>query len=847
MPIAAGTRFGPYAIQSLLGVGGMGEVYRARDERLGRDVAIKVLPSLWTIDPDRRARFDREARALASLNHPNIGAIYGLEESSGVPGAQALVLELVEGETLDQVCGRGALAVADALEVARQIAEALDAAHEKGIIHRDLKPANVKITPDGLVKVLDFGLAKVDEDERDMTMAGSTQAGVILGTPAYMSPEQARGKPFDKRIDIWAFGCVLYELLAGHMPFRRETITGTLAAIIEEEPDWARLPASTPAPVQRLLRRCLLKDPKRRLRDIGDARADLTTSASDAGEAPAPAAPPVSRPVFFQRLTDSTGLNESPAISPDGKMVAFVARADGRQHIWILLLAGGPPLRITRDNEDHQHPRWAPDSSSIIYFTPPAQAGEDGTIWEVSALGGHPKPATSAQGPGDVSHDGERIAFFQSRGADTDLVVARRDGSEPRAVAVSSEGESWADPRWSPDDRTIAFRAVVLTHFDQRLYAIAAAGGDPRLLARASAVRGLAWLGDGSGLVYSSSFGSTLPYPPTCNLRVVDRDGSNDRQLTFGDLSYLQPDVGRDGRLVASRLRTQSDIWKIPADGTALENTQGATRITRQTGVVQTPSISPDGKEVVYLSDNSGHGNLWVMALDGGGARQITFERDPAVTIGVPCWSPNGRNISYIVSRGATELWLVSPQGRGPRQLVERGFGGEWSPDSEWLYYSPGVQPLRWIISKIHVRTGEVREVRSDGTAPFPGRGVLFHAARLDLNPGACDWELRTASPEDGPARPLARISGARLPVNQLFVHACLSPDGQYLALPLLDGGTTNIWLISTADGTMRPATDFGGRPVLIARRVSWSPDSRFIFAAVADQNADIVVLDGLL
>jgi serine/threonine protein kinase len=225
MAIAADTRFGPYEVQSILGVGGMGEVYRARDHRLGRDVAIKVLPAAWTIDPDRRARCDREARALASLNHPNIAAIYGLEESTAAegPAIQALVLELVEGEALDDICARGRLSVPDALEIARQIADALDAAHEKSIVHRDLKPANVKVTSDGLVKVLDFGLAKVGDDGRDMTMAGSTQAGVILGTPAYMSPEQARGKPFDKRVDIWAFGCVLFELLVGEMPFRRET------------------------------------------------------------------------------------------------------------------------------------------------------------------------------------------------------------------------------------------------------------------------------------------------------------------------------------------------------------------------------------------------------------------------------------------------------------------------------------------------------------------------------------------------------------------------------------------------------------------------------------------------
>jgi Tol biopolymer transport system component len=473
-----------------------------------------------------------------------------------------------------------------------------------------------------------------------------------------------------------------------------------------------------------------VKDPRRRLRDIGDARFELAAPDAEEGGSVVPVARPASRQVAFQRITDSPGLNESPALSPDGKMVAFVARADGCRHIWILLLAGGPPLRITRGHEDHEQPRWAPDSSAIIYFTPPLEAGEDGTIWEVSALGGHPKPLTSAQGPGDISHDGRRIAFFQSRGGATDLIVAQRDGSGARSIFAAPTGEWWAEPRWSPDDRAIAFRGVVVTHFDQRLFIVECSGGAARLLARASAVRGLAWLPAGSGIVYSSSKGSTVPYPPICNLRVVVPDGSDDWQLTFGDVSYLHPDVGRDGRMVASRLRTQSDIWKIPVDGNPIENTAGAVRITRQTGLVQTPSVSPDGREIVYLSDNNGHGNLWIAGMDGGGARQITFERDPAVTIGVPCWSPDGRRISYIVSRGATELWLVSADGRAPRRLVERGFGGEWSPDGEWLYYSPSVLPIRWSISKF--TCAREKFAKSDRTA---ARRFLA-ATRCFMHPG---------------------------------------------------------------------------------------------------------------
>ena len=281
-----GRRIGVYEIQTLLGAGGMGEVYRARDTKLGREVAIKILPHVFTSSPERLARFEREARILASLNHPHVAAIYGVEEAEGL---RAIVLELVEGETLaDRLLG-GPVPVAEALAIARQIADALDAAHEKGIIHRDLKPANIKVTPDGVVKVLDFGLAKViagDGSTADLTQsptvtAGGTREGAVLGTAAYMSPEQARGRAVDKRTDIWAFGCVVYELLTGRRPFARDTMSDTIAAILERDVDFAALPSTTPPAITRLLQRCLEKDARRRLRDIGDARAELELPAPD--------------------------------------------------------------------------------------------------------------------------------------------------------------------------------------------------------------------------------------------------------------------------------------------------------------------------------------------------------------------------------------------------------------------------------------------------------------------------------------------------------------------------------------------------------------------------------------
>ena len=291
-----GRRLGVYQVISWLGAGGMGEVYRARDTKLERDVAIKILPRLFSSDPERLARFEREARVLAALNHPNIGAIYGLEDMAGSP---ALVLELVEGETLDEYLARtttpagGGRPVAEAITRASHIAEALEAAHQKGIIHRDLKPANIKITPDGTLKVLDFGLAKAAADGCDQAVRpparmtdSATHDGVILGTPAYMSPEQAQGRPVDKRTDIWAFGCVLYELLTGTRAFRGDTVADTLASALTREPVWSALPPDTPPAIRTLLRRCLAKDRPQRLADIADARLELADARATATPVP---------------------------------------------------------------------------------------------------------------------------------------------------------------------------------------------------------------------------------------------------------------------------------------------------------------------------------------------------------------------------------------------------------------------------------------------------------------------------------------------------------------------------------------------------------------------------------
>ena len=887
MALTPGTRLGVYEVTAQIGVGGMGEVYRARDTKLGRDVALKILPPAFAADADRVARFEREARLLASLNHPHIGAIYGFEDAGNVP---ALVLELVEGDTLDDRVRRGPLPLSEALAVAQQIADALDAAHGSGIIHRDLKPSNVKITPDGVVKVLDFGLAKAlaaegsapDLSKSPTMTAGGTNVGVILGTAAYMSPEQARGKALDKRTDIWAFGCVLYEMLTGRLAFAGETLSDTIVAILEREPDWTVVPSATPSGVRRLMQRCLEKDPRRRLRDIGDARQsmeDVATGEAGVGAAASPyprrlawllggvaltsaafagwllwAAPTEApaRSVQLQRLTDFVGMEESPAISPDGKTVAFVARAGSKRQIWLRLLAGGAPLQITRDDTDHEQPRWVPDSSALIYYVPSATPGEHGAIWEVAALGGEPRRIASALSGGDISHDGRRIALFRFEETQIALVVVNRDGSDTDHLRPLPPKSSFEYPRWSPDDRWIAFHQNNLgSGFDERVLVVPTTrGGEAREIARSAVMRGLSWLPSGSGVVYSSSSGSTVLYPPTFNLRSVERDGTGDRQLTFGDQSYAEPDLHMSGMLAASRIRMQSDIWKFPVNGAPAENTRRGIRITHQTGHAQTPSISPDESEVVYLSDAGGHGNLWIARTDGSGVRQITFERNPTTSVGVPMWSPAGDQIMFILTRpGVTGLSLVNRDGSGLRQLVTSGYSAAWSVDGQWVYYSRDTDETI-CIEKIGIQGGRAISIRCDNansSVPTAGGSVLYFVNLLIKSNGIVDHEIGRAHPESGPSDVLARVTGSRVPVMRRALNPVLSPNGQWLTFPLTDGGTSNIWVLPTNGQAMRPLTDFGDRSVVIARRVSWSPDSKFLYAAVAETDADIVVLAGLL
>jgi eukaryotic-like serine/threonine-protein kinase len=498
LAIQSGTHLGPYEILSAIGAGGMGEVYRAHDPKLGRDVAIKVLPEAFARDAERMARFQREARVLASLSHPNIATIYGLEDSGGT---RALVMELVEGPTLADRIKAGPIPVDEAVHIARQIADALEYAHERGIMHRDLKPANVKVTNDDAVKVLDFGLAKaLDNDASSIDLSTSptisrmaTQQGVLLGTAAYMSPEQAKAKPVDRRADIWAFGCVLYEMLTGKQAFTGDTVTDTLASIIREEPDLTKLPSATLMRVRVLLQRCLQKDPKQRLRDIGDARISLDEVLAGVPDVllvgaaqPAkrshlrlisaltgffalatvllaylnfnrrPADPTITKLSVLLPKNTTVPSDSAPVISPDGSRLAFVARDSlGKSLLWVRPLdsLNAQPLAGT---EEARQPFWSPNSRFLGFFS-------QNKLKKVDASDGLPQVLCDvADNTLGATWSRDGTILFQSTSREPLKVVSAAGGQpKPETALDDSHGEQgqWF-PYFLPDGRHFLYLAM---------------------------------------------------------------------------------------------------------------------------------------------------------------------------------------------------------------------------------------------------------------------------------------------------------------------------------------------------------------------------------------------------
>ena len=872
----------------------MGEVYRATDTKLGREVALKLLPEAFAADPDRLARFEREAKVLASLNHPGIAHLYGFESvvptdpSSSAPnGRHFLVMELVEGEDLAERLKRGPIPVDEAVAIARQVAEALEEAHEKGIVHRDLKPANVQVTPDGKVKVLDFGLARAWAGDgagagssavlsQSPTLAHTgTAAGVILGTAAYMSPEQSRGKAVDRRTDIWSFGVLLFEMLTGPRLFQGETVTDVLAAVVREPIRWETLPASTPAHVRRLLERCLDRDSRQRLRDVGEARVVL--GAGTAAEPPAPPAPSRSRvsalvvalglglllatagllagrflrpsaPPVRARLLAMAPPPKSSfgtfALSPDGRRLAFSATTEGRVALWVRDLEAPEPSRLAGTEGAHL-PFWSPDGRAIGFF-----AG--GKLRRVDLPGGVVSTiCDTGVGSGGTWNRDNVIVFSRLGGSGLSRVAA--SGGEPKVILPvdpQRQETDYANPFFLPDGRHYLYsvftgrrdqRGVYLGSIDGGLRRKIVDGNTNAIYAPGPRGEGYILFGRGEALVaqgFDALRAETRGEPVPVAAQVA-----MGQDVTAMGRRFVS--ASQDGLLVLDPSLTRQSSRLAWVD-----------RAGRPAGPaipIERPSmlrLSPDGRRfVVSVVDlDSGTGDLWVS--DAAGANPARFTFDPA-NDAMPVWSPDGRRLAWTSNRdGSYDIYAKASSGSGDDvRLLDSDlykFPTDWSRDGRTLLYRQMNERNNldiWALPIVGAAAGPpVAFVRTEanetaGTFSPDGARVAYasdESGRFEVYVrGFPSGEGRRQISAGGGMSPLWRDDG-----REIYFQA---PDGTLMAAEVQPG----------PDFDVRPPVPlFAFRPAAVLTATFYAPSldgQRFLVSSVADDQSGAsltVILD---
>ena len=828
-------------------------------------MAIKIVPRAFN-DPEYLARFDREGRILATLHHPNIAGIYGVEESGDLRG---LVLELVEGPTLADRLRHGALPMAEALTVARQIADALEAAHEKGIVHRDLKPANIKVGPDAAVKVLDFGLAKdVSAEAVDLThsptaTAHGTRNGVMLGTAAYMSPEQARARPVDKRTDIWAFGCVLFEMLAGRAPFSRETLSDTIVAILEREPDWSALPGDTPPPIRRLLQRCLDKNPRTRLRDIGDARleSDEATvaprqaagrrrgriiAASAAVLALVAVAAWVAQraDIFwrdplqgatFTRLTDFNGPKQNAVLSRDGKFFAFLADRDGKWDAWIGQIGTGEVHNLTNGalvevrNPAVRTLAFSPDGLFVTIWNRSLNASGSALVdggWAVPAMGGAMRPYLPGIAELDWSPDGSRIVSHPSTSGDP-MFVTDSGEREGRQIYAARAGLHNHFQIWSRDGAFIYFvHGFPLDEMD--VWRIRPAGGEPeRLTSHDSRVTFPTPIDDRTVLYLATDPDGSGPW-----IYALDANRRTSRRISTGVEEYTSLAASNDGRRLAVTIsRSTASLWRVPiAD--AAPSTAVAVALPTARGL--SPRLSAGF--MVYRVPRAGTDGL-MKVVDGKGS-QIWSGADGRAVEGAAI-APDGAHIAFVTQkRGAFRVNIMNADGTAVRRLADdldvRG-APAWSPDGRWIAVAAargGADPR---LFKIPVDGGApvslTGEYALDPIWSPSGRFLVYSSVDIGTT-----FRVKAVT-ADGTPRPFPDVVLSRGARRLVF-------RGGDDALVLLRGDISykEFWELDLRTQSWRQLTNLG-RSVTVGD-FDISPDGREIVFDRMTEDSDIVLID---
>jgi eukaryotic-like serine/threonine-protein kinase len=800
MSLHEGMRLGPYEVLGPLGAGGMGEVYRASDTKLNREVALKVLPAAVAEEAGRLARFQREAQLLASLNHPNIAAIYGVEESGGAP---ALVMELAEGLTLAERIARGAVPLEDALGLARQLCDALEAAHAKGIIHRDLKPANIKITPEGQVKVLDFGLAKALEGDEAAAAASatmsptltiaSTRAGVILGTAAYMSPEQARGLPADKRADIWAFGVVLYEMLTGRTTFAGETVSDTLAAVLKTDPDFALLPAETPPAIRRLLGRCLERDRRKRLHDIADARLELDTideAASAAVATPAarrwpwlpwaalaaiplaaaagwllhrPAKAP-SLPVSFSVSSPTEGRLDNMlfGLSPDGRTLALTIRSEGPASVWVRDTASGSARELPGTSRG-SFAFWSADSRFVVILA-------DDKLKRVDLAGGPAQTICDAPGFRGGSWNAAGVILFGMTGSPVMRVPASGGVPVPATTLdKAADARAHVFPHFLPDGNRFLYRAnaggkraIMMGQLDgrkpprpileadsQTLFAPDPEGGGLLLFARGSVLMGARFNPD-SDAPPAEPFPIVENIPLSSNGRLAASVSQDSRLLAVNDLRSAvgNPDLAMFDR-AGKRFAT---LVPAAARGSSWFHVE----------------LSPDGSRLLGNRADGAGSDLWSLDIKRGISSRLTSAPEPD---GPAVWSGDGRRIYYFSGLGGVDgLYALDAEGGGKPQLIHKA-------ELHHLHASPDGRFVAWEVA--------------------PSTGLATSIAVLPLAKGGTpetvvQEETVVANPQFSPDGRWLAFTSTKTGRNEVYVQS--HPPGKGRWQISRDGGSQPRW-----------------------------------------------------